>query len=165
MSMDKKKIIIAFLLLLMTVLINIPTLLNGTFVDEFDTLAAAKLMTTKGQILYRDIFSHHFPLSYYWTALIFKLFGTSVFVARMSLVGLYVFVFFTLMLLTKKWIELSLVSFIWGALRILYFGNMIIYPSFSAIFILGYGVLGLHALSLEEEPPWHYWPIMSFLQF
>ena len=66
MITDKKKIIIACLLLLSTVLISLPTLHNGSFGDEFDTLAAAKLMT-KGNILYRDIFSHHFPREQHWS--------------------------------------------------------------------------------------------------
>jgi hypothetical protein len=161
MITDKKKIIIACLLLLSTVLISLPTLNNGSFGDEFDTLAAAKLMT-KGNILYRDIFSHHFPFSYYWTTLMFEMFGVSVTVARLSLVLLQLIVFFSLILLTKLWIELGVVSLIWGVLRVFYFGNMVIYPSFSAFFILAFCVLGLHALSLEKDPPWYYWLVMSF---
>ena len=161
MSTDKKKIIIASSLLLLTVLISLPIIHYGTFGDEFDTLAAAKLMT-KGNVLYRDIFSHHFPFSYYWTAFIFKIFGISVAAARVSLIMLQVLVFFALMLLTKQWIELGVVSLIWGVLRVFYFGNMLIYPSFSAIFILAFCVMGLFALNLEEDSPWYYWLVMSF---
>lgn len=160
MSADKKTKIIAISLLLLTILVCIPTLHYRTFGDEFDTLAAAKKMT-QGQVLYRDVFSHHFPLSYCLTALAFKIFGASVTVARMSLVVLQVLVFLTIMLLTKRWIELGLVSLIWSVLRVFYFGNMVIYPSYSAVFILGFGALGLFALGQEKDYPWYYWLVMS----
>lgn len=38
-----------------------------------------------GQVLYRDFFSFFTPGSYYWTALLFKIFGNSFFVARSAL--------------------------------------------------------------------------------
>ena len=41
-----------------------------------------------GQVLYRDFFSFFTPGSYYWTALLFKIFGNSFDVARSALVVL-----------------------------------------------------------------------------
>jgi 4-amino-4-deoxy-L-arabinose transferase-like glycosyltransferase len=38
-----------------------------------------------GQVLYRDFFSFFTPGSYYWTALLFKIFGNSFIVARLAL--------------------------------------------------------------------------------
>jgi Dolichyl-phosphate-mannose-protein mannosyltransferase len=40
----------------------------------------------KGQVLYRDFFSFFTPGSYYWTALFFKLFGSSILVGRAVLI-------------------------------------------------------------------------------
>ncbi|HZR31875.1 MAG TPA: glycosyltransferase family 39 protein, partial [Terriglobales bacterium] len=39
----------------------------------------------QGQVLYRDFFSFYTPGSYYWTALLFKIFGNSFVVARLAL--------------------------------------------------------------------------------
>ncbi|HLY62082.1 MAG TPA: glycosyltransferase family 39 protein [Terriglobia bacterium] len=39
-----------------------------------------------GEVLYRDFFSFYTPGSYYWTALLFKVFGNSLLVARAALV-------------------------------------------------------------------------------
>src|SRR5215470_17178103 len=38
-----------------------------------------------GQVLYRDFFSYFTPGSYYWLALLFKVFGSSFMVARTAL--------------------------------------------------------------------------------
>lgn len=57
-------------------------LLNG---DEGIILQGAQRIL-QGQVLYRDFFSFFTPGSYYWTALFFKLFGSSILVARAVLV-------------------------------------------------------------------------------
>jgi 4-amino-4-deoxy-L-arabinose transferase-like glycosyltransferase len=58
------------------------TLLNG---DEGIVLQGAERIL-QGQVLYRDFFSFLTPGSYYWLALFFKLFGSSMLVARAVLV-------------------------------------------------------------------------------
>jgi hypothetical protein len=50
------------------------TLYNHT--DEGDVLSVGWLIS-EGYILYKDIFSHHFPLPYYFVAFIIKIFGSS----------------------------------------------------------------------------------------
>jgi hypothetical protein len=58
------------------------SLLNG---DEGIILQGAQRIL-QGQVLYRDFFSFLTPGSYYWTALFFKLFGSSILMARAVLV-------------------------------------------------------------------------------
>lgn len=58
------------------------TNLNG---DEGIILQGAQRILN-GQVLYRDFFSFYTPGSYYLTALLFKLFGNSILIARASLV-------------------------------------------------------------------------------
>jgi len=59
------------------------TNMNG---DEGITLQGAQRIL-QGQMLYRDFFSFYTPGSYYWQALLLKLFGNSILVARTALVA------------------------------------------------------------------------------
>jgi 4-amino-4-deoxy-L-arabinose transferase-like glycosyltransferase len=52
--------------------------------DEGITLQGAQRILA-GRVLYRDFFSFLTPGSYYWTALLFKIFGNSILVARAAL--------------------------------------------------------------------------------
>src|SRR5262245_19824942 len=54
------------------------TLVNG---DERIILQGAQRIV-QGQVLYRDFFSFFTPGSYYWVAAFFKVFGSSILVAR-----------------------------------------------------------------------------------
>ena len=76
---------IAFLIFFLTCLFLFAfcdyTALNG---DEGIVLQGAQRVAD-GQVLYRDFFSFYTPGSYYSTALLFKLFGSSLLVARMAL--------------------------------------------------------------------------------
>jgi hypothetical protein len=58
------------------------TTLNG---DEGIVLQGAQRIL-QGQVLYRDFFSFFTPGSYYWIALLFKIFGSSILVGRAALV-------------------------------------------------------------------------------
>lgn len=58
------------------------TALNG---DEGIVLQGAQRILN-GEVLYRDFFSFVTPGSYYWTALLFKVFGSSILVARAALI-------------------------------------------------------------------------------
>src|SRR5436309_9159036 len=53
--------------------------------DEGIVLEGAQRIL-RGQVLYRDFFSFYTPGSYYWTALLFKIFGNSILVPRAALV-------------------------------------------------------------------------------
>jgi hypothetical protein len=82
------------------------TNMNG---DEGIALQGAQRIL-QGQMLYRDFFSFYTPGSYYWQALLLKLFGNSILVARAALV-FYGGVFSTLTYLTARRI-----CFRWSAL-------------------------------------------------
>ena len=58
------------------------TVLNA---DEGIVLQGAQRIL-EGQVLYRDFFSFYTPGSYYWLALLFRVFGNSILVARTALV-------------------------------------------------------------------------------
>src|SRR5216683_2303336 len=68
--------------------------------DEGIVLQGAQRIL-QGQVLYRDFFSFYTPGSYYWTALLLRLFGNSILVARAALV-IYGGVFSTLTYLTAR---------------------------------------------------------------
>jgi len=53
--------------------------------DEGIVLQGAQRLL-QGQVLYRDFFSFFTPGSYYWMALLFKIFGSSILVARAALI-------------------------------------------------------------------------------
>ena len=76
---------IAFLLFAFSVLILWPfqdfTIL---FFDEGIILEGAQRVL-RGQVLYRDFFTFYTPGSYYWTALRFKIFGSTLFAGRVIL--------------------------------------------------------------------------------
>ena len=76
---------VALLLFVFSDLFLMP-FLNFTilFPDEGIILQGAQRILD-GQVLYRDFFSFYTPGSYYWTALRFKLLGTSFFAARVVL--------------------------------------------------------------------------------
>src|SRR5579864_1137484 len=52
--------------------------------DEGIVLQGAQRIL-EGQVLYKDFFSFYTPGAYYWTALLFRLFGNSILVPRFTL--------------------------------------------------------------------------------
>ncbi|NMC53825.1 MAG: hypothetical protein GYA48_09360, partial [Chloroflexi bacterium] len=121
-------IIFSFIIGIFTIYIS---LYNAA--DESDVLTLGSLIS-KGHILYSDFFSHHFPLSYIWTSIIIKLFGSSIQVVRFSILFLRVLIFYIAMRLSKYYIAIGLTSVSWSIISYLYLGNMVLYDSFSAIF-------------------------------
>ncbi|KPL72103.1 hypothetical protein ADN00_16675 [Ornatilinea apprima] len=121
-------IILSFIIGFFTIYV---TLYNAA--DESDVLTLGSLIS-KGYILYNDYFSHHFPLPYIWTSIIIKLFGSSIQVARLSILILRVLIFYIAMRLSKYYIVIGLTSVSWSLLSYLYLGNMVLYDSLSAIF-------------------------------
>lgn len=94
------------------------TLLNG---DEGIILQGAERIL-RGQVLYRDFFSFLTPGSYYWTALFFKLFGSSILVARAVLVVEGGFLSVLTYLLARR------VCSRWSALLAAYFVTLVCLP-------------------------------------
>lgn len=60
----------------------------------------------EGEIPYRDFFIPYTPLSFYYVALFFKLFGTSLFVARFSSIFVSFFYIFTIFLFSLRFLKL-----------------------------------------------------------
>ena len=104
----------------------------GFFVDEFDNLAGGRLLLS-GHTLYRDYFSHHFPLPYLWLAAVFKLLGPHWFSARFSLLALEILTAALLLRLTRRILPLAISLLAWELVSPFYFGHMVIYYSFSRI--------------------------------
>jgi hypothetical protein len=110
--------------------------------DENDHLAAAYLMT-QGRLLYRDIFSHHFPLPYYLTYLFTPLWSPNspsqtATVFRLSVLFVYLISYFLVVIGFKS--SRSRLSFsFWIVLLSLFFtqyhGNLVLSETYSAIFI------------------------------
>lgn len=107
----------------------------GLMGDEGDTMAAANLIT-QGYVLYRDIFSHHFPFSYYWVALAFGLFGPSIAVARLSILAFQLIAFAVTMIVTRRPWVVGMVALLWTGVGYFYVGNLALYQSLSAIALM-----------------------------
>lgn len=107
----------------------------GNFVDEGDHLAVGKLIS-EGWVLYKDVFSHHPPLVYYWISGLIKLFGCNIGIIRLSLVFLWVTVFGITARLTKKYITFGILSILWAGSSYFYLSNLLNYHPFAGIFIV-----------------------------
>lgn len=98
---------------------------------------------SNGKLLYKDTFSHHFPLPYYYIYLFFPFWGSrfsrSISVFRLSLTLLYIFsfllVFFNLKN-KKSYLGFSLMIVILGLFFTLYHGNLVLSENFLGISIL-----------------------------
>ncbi len=114
-----------------------------TNIDENDHLVAAYLMQ-QGRLLYKDIFSHHFPLPYYWTYLFTPLWSLgspsrTISIFRLGLLALYLICFLLVFFSFKNKKSQQAFSF-WIILLpfffTLYHGNLVLSETFSAIFIV-----------------------------
>lgn len=126
--------------------IRLLTLPASNFVDEGEILLVARRMA-EGQALYRDVFTHHFPLPYAAIATVFRLTGPSVLAARGALLVALMAVLGWLAQKTRRpavagvaALALALVAAPSGA-------NLVTYPAFSALALLTVFVLTLEALS------------------
>src|SRR6266496_4316471 len=82
-----REVWIAMAVFAITVLYLTPFLRFTVFnADEGITLQGAQRILS-GQVLYRDFFGFYTPGSYYWDALIMRIFGSSFLVMRLMLVG------------------------------------------------------------------------------
>lgn len=104
--------------------------------DEGDALATGWLIST-GRLLYKDIFSHHFPLSYFWVGLVTWVFGPSALAIRISLLIFRTVVLGLSMRYSRYYLLGGLTAVAWSLIGPLYLGNMLLYYSFDAILITG----------------------------
>ena len=126
---------------------------RGAFVDEADNLATGALLT-RGYQLYRDIFAHHFPFAYYWSAAVQTLFGPSLQAARMSVVVFQIASFALAMRLTGYILTLGLTSLIWNVVGYMQLGNLLLYNVFCGVSCVVIFALVLAILSGKRLPDW-----------
>jgi hypothetical protein len=119
-------------LLLAAFVIGCFTLPVNSFSDEGDNLNTGLLML-RGYTLYGDLFSNHFPFAYYWVAAVVGLFGKSIAVVRLSVWLFQIASFAVAMKLSRYVLPLGIMSLMWGTIRHMYSGNMILYHSFSSV--------------------------------
>lgn len=105
----------------------------GGYIDEADNVAVAQLIVLDGSVLYRDLFSHHFPFAYYWTALFFKLFGISIFNARLAVIILNALAFGSVGLILRNWHVGALAWLIWACISPFFLGHLMLYQSLAAV--------------------------------
>lgn len=128
---------IGWVLIFLSTIIGCLSINFGSFVDEADNLSVGWLITQK-YVLYRDVFSHHFPFAYYWAAFIIMLFGKSIFVVRLSVWLYQILAFGIAMQLTRYYWSIGLTSIAWSVIHTLYRNNQILYSPFaaSAVFVV-----------------------------
>jgi hypothetical protein len=103
--------------------------------DEGETFLNGWLLSS-GKVLYRDIFTNHFPFSYIWVSIITSLFGSSIAIYRLSLLVLRIVLFGSAMAITRDKLVIGLVSLCWSLIGPLYLGNLLVYYSFNGILII-----------------------------
>nr|HPQ39210.1 hypothetical protein [bacterium] len=126
---------------------------TGCFVDEADNLVAGRMMCD-GDILYRDIFSHHFPFPYAWCASVIAVTGQSILRIRLVLWIFQLAAFALLMVWTRRVLTISLTALLWSILRAVYWGHLILYSAFSATGLLVVFTLTLALLFRRCAPSW-----------
>ncbi len=123
-----------------------------TFHDEGDILTVGWLMT-RGRILYKEIFSHHFPLPYFWSAGVTAAFGPSLIAQRLSIAILTVLVFWLGIRITRKPLTVSLQFLLWAQFNPLVRGNMVLYHSFAALSVYLIFLIVFHQKKHEGQVP------------
>ena len=132
----------------------------GLYPDEGDKLAIGLFMA-RGSVLYRDLFTHQFPFTYYWVAAVFTLLGPSVLAARLSLLFLQMVCFALLMRLTRATLPVGLAAVGWSATRHLYYGHMVLYNAFAGLALGVVAVLILLVLLGQLRPSRWVWLILG----
>ena len=114
----------------------------GIFCDEADVITASWLMS-KGELLYKDIFSHHMPVPYFFLE-IFQFFSNNLVFLRISFAIVTQAYFILLYLFFRKKLHpyvIPIVSVLWGLVRHMFMQQMILADTFVA--------LGLFTVFLE----------------
>lgn len=124
--------VVGLVLFILAFLLGLKFRFWGTFIDEGDNFSVGLLMS-QGEILYKDIFSHHFPFPYFWVMAVIKIFGASVSALRISLLIFVMGALGWAMWLTKRYFVFGATSLFWILLGHFYAGNNIMYSVFSGI--------------------------------
>lgn len=137
--------VVGFSLLGMAFLLGLTKLVFGQFADEANNLVYGWLVS-KGYVLYRDVFSQHFPFAYYWTAVVVTLFGNSQAAVRISLLVLQACLFGFSMWATRLYLPIGIATLVWGLTSQFHRGNMILYDNFDGTFLTVAFILVFFAL-------------------
>jgi hypothetical protein len=126
-----------YLLLFISLLIGFVTIFYTYYNpgDESDTYTVGWLLS-KGYVLYKDLFSHHFPFSYIWVRLISLISGPSIPIYRISLVLLRIGLLTVIMHVYRKPLVIGVTSIGLSLIGPIFLGNMLLYYSFDAIFMI-----------------------------
>ena len=122
-----------WVLLGLAFLVGLSKVWYGRFVDEHDNITVGWLLT-EGYTLYRDVFSHHFPLPYYWNALVISIFGNSFVAIRVALLILQIGLFAISMRITRLFLAIGLTALSWNLINQFHRGQEAIYATFEGIF-------------------------------
>lgn len=126
----------------------------GTFEDEGNNLTIG-LMISRGYVLYDSIFSHHFPFTYHWVALVFWIFGPSIFALRLSVLVFQILSFALVMRLTRAHFTIGLAALAWSIVGELYLGNIVRYDRFAGVALV---VVFLLTISIVTQTIKARWP-------
>jgi hypothetical protein len=148
--------IIGLLLTILALVFGLMTLHKGAFSDEADNLVVGNLIL-KGEILYRDIFSHHFPFPYYWMSIIIGLFGKSVFIARLSVLAFQFMVFVLAMRFSRNYVLVGITALLWSIIRTFYYGHMVLYSSFVGASLFLVLITVILVFQQRISPNWRHW--------
>lgn len=140
-----RQMLYGVILFVLSVIISRAVLFGGFFVDEADNLAVGALMS-QGTVLYKDVFSHHFPFPYFWISIFMYLFGNSILIGRMSLVFFRVISFLWAMKVTRAYLPIGLISFLWSLVAHFLGGHFATYSSFLAISLVSLFYFAFFAL-------------------
>jgi hypothetical protein len=121
--------------LIISLLIGLTKLYFGRFVDEADNLNVGWLIS-KGYILYRDVFSHHFPFTYYWVALVAAFVGNSFAIMRISVLLLQIGLFAIAMKATNFFLTIGLTSLAWNLINQFHRGHEVLYQTLNGLFLV-----------------------------
>jgi hypothetical protein len=146
---------LGWILLVASFLIGCSTLALSSFTDEGANLIRGLLMT-RGYTLYGNLFSNHFPFAYYWAAAVIGLFGKSIMAVRLSVWLFQIASFAIAMKLSRYVLPLGLMSLIWGVIRHIYSGNLILYFSFSTVSLVVVCAIVLAVLLRTVKADWRH---------
>lgn len=124
-----------WLLLLTALVIGILTAGWGTFADEGDNLVIGDMLL-RGGVLYRDLFSHHFPFAYYWVAATIPLAGKSIYSLRVLVWIFEIACFATAMWATRWHLALGLAACLWSLVGVFFYNTHVVYYVFGAATML-----------------------------
>lgn len=117
----------------------------------------------RGRLLYRDIFSHHFPFIYFWSTASVLLFGKSIYLSRVTVWLFQLVVFAVVMAFSKHELSLGIASLLWSCLRHMYHTNMLVYQAFSAPAVMGICVGVLYIILHREKTGFRHYLTIGLL--